>query len=305
MNVSGMQLWIANFTAKTLDWLVTTGLSIVLVVALALMAARAYRIAIGRLEKKLADRVAERSEGEDPDEIRQRIHTHGSLLAKAGISTIWIVAAMIVLKEVGIDIGPILAGAGVVGLAVGFGSQNLVRDLVSGFFIIVENQVAVGDVAAINGTGGLVESIGLRTIILRDAAGTVHVFPNGTVTTLANMTKDWSAMVFDIGVAYSSDTDEVEEVMKEVAEGLRSDDSFKDRILEPMEIMGVDAFADSAVIIKARLKTKPVQQWSVGREYRRRLKKAFDEKGIEIPFPHRTITWDSPGAPAGLPAGTG
>ncbi len=303
MNVSGIQLWVTTFTAKMLDWLVTTGLSVVLVLAVALIAARVYRLAVIRMEKRIADGIAERSDGVSLDEAKQRIHTLGSLLSKAGVTTIWVIAGMIVLKEIGIDIGPILAGAGVIGLAIGFGSQNLVRDIVSGFFIILENQVGVGDVVAINGTGGLVESIGLRTIILRDAAGTVHVFPNGAIATLSNMTKDWSAMVFDIGVAYRSDTDEVVEVMMEVAEDLRSDDAFKDRILEPMEIMGVDAFADSAVIIKARLKTKPIQQWSVGREYRRRLKKAFDEKGIEIPFPHRTITWSPSSEPAALPAG--
>lgn len=304
MNVSGMQLWLTTFTAKMLDWLVTTGLSVALVLVVAFIAAKVYRLAVIRLEERVAAGIVERSDGVSGDEARQRIHTLASLLTKAGAAAIWVVAGMIVLKEIGIDIGPLLAGAGVLGLAVGFGSQNLVRDLVSGFFIILENQVAVGDVAAINGTGGLVESIGLRTIILRDAAGTVHVFPNGTISTLSNMTKDWSAMVFDIGVAYRTDTDEAVEVMREVAEDLRSDDGFGDRILEPIEIMGVDAFADSAVIIKARLKTKPVQQWSVGREYRRRLKKAFDKKGIEIPFPHRTITLDSPvDLAAALPGG--
>jgi small-conductance mechanosensitive channel len=300
MNVSGMQLWLTTFTARMLDWLVTTGLSIVVVAAVALMAVRVYRLAVRRLEEKISSGVAERSDQEDPGEVKQRIHTLGSLLAKAGVTTIWVIAGMIVLKEIGIDIGPLLAGAGVIGLAIGFGSQNLVRDIVSGFFIILENQVGVGDVAAINGTGGLVESIGLRTIILRDSSGTVHVFPNGTITTLSNMTKDWSAAVFDIGVSYGEDTDEVVEVMRAVSGILEADEAFKDRILEPMEIMGVDAFADSAVIIKARLKTKPIQQWSVGREYRRRLKKAFEEKGIEIPFPHRTITWASWNGPAPL-----
>jgi small conductance mechanosensitive channel len=300
MNVSGIQLWLSTFTARVLDWLVTTGLSIVLVVIVALTAARLYRLAAVRTEEKIASGLAERSGKEDPGEIRQRVRTLGSLLVKAGVSAIWVIAGMIVLKEIGIDIGPVLAGAGVIGLAVGFGSQNLVRDIVSGFFIILENQVGVGDVAVINGTGGLVESIGLRTIILRDAAGVVHVFPNGTIGTLSNMTRDWSAMVFDIGVAYKEDTDQVVEVMREVAESLQSDDAFRDRILEPMEIMGVDAFADSAVVIKARLKTKPIQQWSVGREYRRRLKKAFDDKGIEIPFPHRAITWASPVPPAAV-----
>jgi small conductance mechanosensitive channel len=142
-----------------------------------------------------------------------------------------------------------------------------------------------------------VEEVNLRTIVLRDATGTVHVFPSGAIGTLSNMTKDWSAMVFDIGVGYREDTDRVSEIMMAVAEELRSDGEYGGRILEPMEVMGVDSFGDSAVVIKARLKTKPVQQWSVGREYRRRLKKAFDKQGVEIPFPYRTITWADSSSP--------
>ena len=184
---------------------------------------------------------------------------------------------------------PILASAGIVGLAVGFGAQNLVRDIINGFFMILENQVRVGDVAIVNGTGGLVEAISFRTITLRDLAGTVHIFPNGTVTTLANMTKDWSAYVLDIGVAYIEDTDRVTGVMKSVADELQQDPRFGQHILQPIEIFGVDQFGESEVVIKARLKTLPIQQWTVGREYRRRLKKAFDQQNIEIPFPHRTL----------------
>jgi len=193
------------------------------------------------------------------------------------------------LGQIGLDITPILASAGIAGLAVGFGAQNLVRDVINGFFMILENQVRVGDVAIVNGTGGLVEAISFRTITLRDQSGTVHIFPNGTVTTLANMTKDWSAYVMDIGVAYKEDTDRVSAVMKEVAQELQQDPQIGHNILEPIEILGVDKFGESEVVIKARLKTIPIQQWTVGREYRRRLKKAFDEKGIEIPFPHRTL----------------
>jgi small-conductance mechanosensitive channel len=296
MNTNGTQLWLAMFTGKVLDWMVRTGLSLLVVLVVAFAATRLLKSAVRRLESLLVHRAEKKSSEESLEEIEQRIHTLSELLKNTAVTVIWVMALMIALKEVGIDIGPLLAGAGIVGLAVGFGAQNLVRDVVSGFFIILENQVGKGDVAVVNGTGGSVEAVNLRTIVLRDGTGTVHVFPNGTITTLSNMTKDWSAMIFDIGVAYKEDTDRVTEIMKEVAEGLQGDKEFGKKILEPMEIMGVDSFADSAVVIKARIKTKPIQQWSVGREYRRRLKKAFDEKGIEIPFPHRTITWaDSSG----------
>ncbi|HYX07835.1 MAG TPA: mechanosensitive ion channel family protein, partial [Bacteroidales bacterium] len=181
--------------------------------------------------------------------------------------------------------------AGILGLAVGFGAQELVRDFISGFFILLENQIRAGDVAIINGTGGLVEKIELRTTSLRDFSGTVHVFQNGKINSLSNMTKEWSAIVFDMGVAYKEDVDHVMKVMKEVGDEMKSSEEYGPNILEPIEIFGVDQFADSAVVIKARLKTKPIQQWTIGREYRRRLKIAFDREGIEIPFPHTTLYW--------------
>jgi small conductance mechanosensitive channel len=155
---------------------------------------------------------------------------------------------------------------------------------------VLEDQVRVGDVAIVNGTAGVVEAITFRTIALRDLAGVVHIFPNGTINTLSNMTKEWSGYVMDIGVAYKEDTDQVVAVMRRVAEELCQDPVLGPTILEPIEIFGVDNFADSAVIIKARLKTRPIEQWNVGREYRRRLKKAFDAEGIEIPFPQRSIS---------------
>lgn len=300
MNFTGLQGWMTDFTGKALDWAVSSGLAVLVVLVGTFVAASLFRLAVRRLEDMLVARSERRSEAEDSGEVRQRIHTLGELLRKTGITVIWIIASMMILKEMGIDVGPLLAGAGIVGLAVGFGAQNLVRDVVSGFFILLENQVGVGDVAVINGTGGLVEEVNIRTIVLRDATGTVHVFPNGTISTLSNMTKGWSAMVFDIGVGYREDTDRVSEIMMEVAEGLRSDEEYRGRILEPMEVMGVDAFGDSAVVIKARLKTKPIQQWAVGREYRRRLKKAFDREGVEIPFPYRTLTWAESSSPVGV-----
>lgn len=291
MERSGVGNFLAAFLEKSIGWLITTGLSVIVVLVIAYLLSRFYRMAIKRLRLFILKKAEERAGIETPEEINKRVVTLSSILKATGVVAIWVIASMIILKQVGIDIGPILAGAGIIGLAVGFGAQNLVRDVISGFFILLENQVRVGDVAIINGTGGLVESINLRTITLRDLSGVVHIFPNGTINTLSNMTKDWSAMVFNIGVAYKEDTDRVAQVMTEVAEELRSDDNFKDKILEPLEIFGLDSFDDSAVVIKARFKTRPIQQWSVGREYRRRLKKAFDEKNIEIPFPHRTIYW--------------
>ena len=163
------------------------------------------------------------------------------------------------------------------------------RDVLSGFFLVLENHVRVGDVAVVNGTGGLVESITYRVTVLRDLAGVVHVFPNGSIETLSNLTLRWSAYLMDIGVAYKEDTDRVIAVMKRVAEDLRADPELGPKMLGPLEVYGVDEFADSAVILKARLRTLPIEQWAVGREYRRRLKKAFDAEGIEIPFPHVSL----------------
>jgi len=196
---------------------------------------------------------------------------------------------MMVLNELGFDIKPILAGAGIVGLAVGFGAQNLVRDVISGLFMIIENQVRVGDVAILNGTGGLVEAVNLRTTVLRGLDGAVHIFPNGTVNTISNLTHNFSFYLFDIGVAYKEDTDRVINVLNQLSDEIMADPTFSPEILEPLEILGVDKFDDSAVIIKARIKTKPIKQWMVGREMNRRIKRRFDEEGIEIPFPHRTI----------------
>jgi len=225
------------------------------------------------------------------DETEKRADTLLGIVSSILRIVIWTIVIMLALRLLGLDLAPIIAGAGIAGVALGFGAQELVRDFISGFFILLENQIRVGDVAVINGTGGLVEHVSLRTVVLRDLTGTVHTFQNGKINSIANMTKEWSAMVFDIGVAYKEDVDNVIDVMKKTADSLSSDPDFKQIILEPIEIFGLDAFDDSAIIIKARIRTKPAQQWVVGREYRKRLKQAFDSKGIEIPFPHRTLYW--------------
>jgi len=233
-------------------------------------------------------------------EMEKRAATIGGILRKTAAVLIWVVAVIMVLREIGFDVGPLLAGAGVAGLAFGFGAQNLVRDVISGFFMLLENQIRVNDVAVINGTGGLVEEINLRTTVLRSLDGVVHVFPNGTITSLSNMTREFSCYVFDIGVAYKEDTDRVVQVVKDLAEQMRQEEEYAPLILEPLEVLGVDKFADSAVIIKARIKTQPVKQWVVGREMNRRIKKKFDELGIEIPFPHTSLYFGEASKPLQL-----
>ncbi|QKT03773.1 mechanosensitive ion channel family protein [Ectothiorhodospiraceae bacterium 2226] len=272
-----------------ITWATVIGssLRILFILLLAWIGVMVIKHALRRLERHLVRQGV--VEGQPASESAKRAETLVRLLRQAVVIMVWVTASLVVLREVGVEIAPILASAGVAGLAIGFGAQNLVRDVIAGFFIILENQVRVGDVAVINGTGGLVEEVNFRTLVLRDLSGTVHIFPNGTIGSMANMTTGWSGYVMDIGVAYKEDTDHVVEVMRQVAEEMRKDEEWGPSILQEMEVFGVDDFADSAVVIKARLKTLPIQQWAVGREYRRRLKKAFDAAGIEIPFPHRSI----------------
>ena len=183
----------------------------------------------------------------------------------------------------------LLAGAGVLGLAVGFGSQKLVQDLVTGVFILLEDQISVDDVVKVADKAGLVEAVSIRSVRLRDFSGTVHTIPYSAIGTVSNLTKEFSCAVFEVGVAYREDVDEVMAVLKEIGAELQKDPEFGPLILEPLDVAGVDAFADSAVIIKARMKTVPTKQWTVGRQFNRRMKKRSDELGIEIPFPHQTI----------------
>lgn len=276
--------------SRILEWLVSQGPSVIFIILLLFVSLKLLNLVIRRLKKLFAHRAL-KGDKIELLETEKRMNTLLGILKGIGRIIIWAVFIMILLKKFGFDIAPILAGAGILGLAVGFGAQELVRDFISGFFILLENQVRTGDVAIINGTGGLVEKIELRTITLRDFSGVVHVFQNGKINSISNMTKEWSAMVFDIGVAYKEDVDNVMKIMQEVGEQLLSDSKFKDKIIEPLEIFGLDQFGDSAIVIKARLKTIPIEQWTVGREYRKRLKKAFDRNNIEIPFPHTTVYW--------------
>jgi len=243
--------------------------------------ARVLRALLMHLERVLV-RAGERT-GALVAATRSRVSTLTGVLRALALVVLWSVVTMICLSQLGLDVRPILAGAGIVGLAVGFGAQYLVRDVIAGFFLVLEDQVRVGDVAVVNGTGGLVETLTFRTIGLRDLAGTVHIFPNGGVTTLANMTRGWSGYVVDVEVSFREDPDRVIAVMRRVGDELRADPAHAPLILEPIEIFGVDAFKEASLVIKARLKTAPIQQWAVGREYRRRLVQAFAAEGIESP----------------------
>lgn len=273
---------LSTFIADVKQWVLETGPSVILVIVLTLAALKVA----GILSRRIFTAIAERAKDV---EAQKRAETLGSVVKYVLSVVIMVVAFMMLLKELGIEIGPILAAAGIVGLAVGFGSQQLVQDVISGFFILLEDQIRVGDVVTLGDKGGIVEKVNLRMTILRDLAGNVHFIRNGQIGTVTNMTKEFSRYVFEVGVAYREDVDEVVEVIKEVDEGLRSDPEYSGDILEPIEILGLDQFADSAVVIKARTKTTPSQQWRVGREFNRRLKKAFDERNIEIPFPHLTV----------------
>jgi len=255
------------------------------------------RAGFGRLENFLihATQKTERA----PGAAGQRIKTLASVLWTIASGFLWFIIVLIVLSQFGVNVGPILAGAGVFGLAAGFGAQHLVRDFVSGFFLLLENQIRVGDIAIINGTSGLVEAVTFRTVVLRDQAGVVHVFPNGTINTLANATMDWSAYVIDVTVSYKEDTDRVTGIMQRVADEMRNETDYRRLMLEPIEIFGVDNFSESIVTIKARLKTQPSQQYTIGREYRRRLKKSFDaEKVGLLPSAHDASAGAVPATPS-------
>lgn len=207
--------------------------------------------------------------------------------------TLMLMTSLVVMSELGIEIMPLLAGAGVVGIAVGFGAQTLVKDFLTGFTIIIEDLLQIGDVVRIADRTGAVNRITLRKIELRALDGTVHTIPFSAIDIVDNLTKEFSYYLMDVGVAYKENTDTVVECLKTVDEQLRADEEFKGRILAPLEVLGVDQFADSAVIIKARIKTSARDKWTVGREFNRRMKLAFDEEGIDIPFPHRTLFLNS------------
>lgn len=265
---------------------------VAVILLLAFLAQRAARRLLRLLRQRMTAQV------EDPAHVR-RVETVFRVLRHFATAIIVLIGGLLVLSELGVSIAPILGAAGIVGIAVGFGAQSLVKDYFAGFFLLLENQIARGDVVEIAGCKGTVEDITLRYVRLRDFAGSVHYVPNGLVTTVTNMSRDFAYAVMDVGVAYREDLDVVFEVMREAAAAMQGDTAYGMRILEPLEIAGVDDLGESAVIVRCRIKTRVLEQWPVRREYLKRVKAAFDARGIEIPYPQLTIrTGNTPGPAA-------
>lgn len=239
-----------------------------------------------RAVRTLRERIAMRM---DDAESAKRAETLSRVFRYLVAVVVSLIAGMLVLAELGVSVAPILGAAGVVGLAVGFGAQSLVKDFFTGFFILLENQIRQGDVVQLGEHSGVVEGITLRFVQLRDYDGNVHYVPNGHITTVINMTRGFSHAVMDIGVAYRENVDDVMAVMREVAAQMREHPDYQLKITGDLEIAGVNSWGDSAVVIRCRYRTLPMEQWGVRREYLRRLKAAFDTKGIEIPYPHLTV----------------
>lgn len=260
----------------------TTALRITLILIAAWVLIGLLQRTIRGMRQRIASRLDDR-------EAAKRAETLGRVFRYLVAVVVSLIAGMLVLGELGVSVAPILGAAGVVGLAVGFGAQSLVKDYFTGFFLLLENQIRQGDVVQLGSHSGLVEEVTLRYVQLRDYDGNVHYVPNGHITTVVNMSRGFSQAVMDIGVAYREDVDAVMGVMRRVGEQMRADEAFGPRILDALEIAGVDRWADSAVVIRCRFRTQPLEQWGVRREYLRRLKAAFDAEGIEIPYPHLTV----------------
>ena len=280
LDLTGLHPSVGRTVSELSTWLLGPGLRILLIVVIAYALSRATSLVVRRFELELRHGASL-----DSVEHTKRARTLGFVVEKVATVLIVGIAIVTILNELGVNLAPLLAGAGIAGVALGLGAQSLVRDILSGFFLILEDQVRVGDDAVINGTDGLVEQINLRTIVLRDLKGTVHVFANGAITTLANHSKDFSHYVIDLNISYKEDPDRVSDVVREVDNELRHNPEFAPLILEPTQIHGVVGFADWSMQLRIRLKTVPQKQWSVGREFRKRLRRALNRHGIEVPYP--------------------
>jgi len=280
LELTGVRPRVSGSMRETSAWLRGPGIRILLIVVIAYGLIRAVSLLVTRFEKELKAGVRLNSR-----EHAKRARTIGFVVNKMATVLIVGVAMVTVLNELGVNVAPLLTGAGIAGVAVGFGAQWLIKDLLSGFCLILEDQVRVGDDATINGTDGLVEQINLRTIVLRDVRGTVHVFSNGAITTLANQSKDFSHYVIDLNISYKEDPDRVSEIVRAVDRELRQEPEFAPLMLEPTQIHGVVGFAEWSMQLRVRLKTVPQQQWKVGREFRKRLRKALNQHGVAVPYP--------------------
>lgn len=274
-----------EFYTALLNWLpshLDKPARILVVLVMAWVALRAVHVVIPKLR-----RIVESNQ--DSREDSQRIRTLSRVLRYVLTVTVAVVTTLLILGEFGIAVAPILGAAGVVGIAIGFGAQTLVKDYFTGFFLLLENQIRIGDVVEAGGKAGVVEELTLRYLRLRDYSGSVHYIPNSNITVVTNMSLGFAYAVIDAGVAYGENIDEVTSVMRRVGAQMRQAPGFADKILADLEIAGVETWADSSIVIRCRIRVAPAEQWAVRREYLRRLKEAFDEEQIEIPFPHLKI----------------
>lgn len=276
---------LSTWSDQIIPWLLSHGLRIVLIaVAAVLLDKILTRVIIRTVRASVKG-----DENTSPESEKKREDTLIRIFNGAINILIIIVAIMMIIQEVGIEVGPLLAGAGIVGLAVGFGGQYLIRDIITGLFLMLENQYRIGDVVNIEGLSGAVQDISLRKTTLRDLNGTVHHIPHGSITKISNLSKEFARVNLDMGVAYSTNLEHLIEVINRTGNELAADPAFMDAIISSPQFLRVDQFADSAIIVKILGDTKPLRQWEVTGELRKRLKIAFDREGIEIPFPQRVI----------------
>ena len=268
------------------DFIDNHALNIVIILVLAYLARKFLMIFVSRVVRNTIKSGNYKTVADE----KQREDTVVSILSAALRVLIWVVAGLLLMAEFGLNIGPLLAGAGIAGVALGFGAQSMVKDFLAGVFIIMENQYRVGDVIQVNqGVAGVVEHVSLRATVLRDLDGMVHHVPNGEIQIATNMTMEFANVNLDLGVGYSTDLDKLEVLVNEVGSSMAKDDAWADQIIDPPSFLRVDEFADSAIIVKIVGKTAPMRQWAVTGELRKRLKKAFDKNDIEIPFPQRVM----------------
>jgi len=280
-----------------LHWFDDHGWKVLLIIAIA----GAIYFVLRRLAPPIIRRaVSAQMRGQDDEEVKQRVDTLSSVIVNTAAVVVAIVALFTILDEVGVSITAALAGFGIAGIAIGFGAQSLVKDLISGVFILLENQYAVGDWVKIAGVDGVVEQVNLRRTVLRDMDGTVHSIPNGEITVASNYTKEWSRVNLNVSVSYEADLDHVIEVINRIGKEMADDPYWGSLMLTPPQVLRVDAFEDSGIAIKILGDTKSTKQWEITGELRKRIKKVFDAEGIEIPWPHTKVYFGSrPGAAGG------
>jgi small conductance mechanosensitive channel len=279
-----------------LHWFDDHGWKVLLIIALGV----AIYFVLRRLAPPIIRRaVSAQMRGQEDEEVKQRVDTLSSVIVNTAAVVVAIVALFTILDEVGVSITAALAGFGIAGIAIGFGAQSLVKDLISGVFILLENQYAVGDWVKIAGVDGVVEQVNLRRTVLRDLDGTVHSIPNGEITVASNYTKEWSRVNLNVSVSYEADLDHVIEVINRIGKEMADDSYWGSLMLTPPQVLRIDAFEDSGIAIKILGDTKSTKQWEITGELRKRIKRAFDEEGIEIPWPHTKVYFGSRPVAAG------